>query len=264
MQLNLFQVDAFAEQVFAGNPAAVCPLEAWLPEALMQSIAAENNLSETAFFVPEGEEGGNYGLRWFTPQKEIDLCGHATLASAHVLFEHLGFAGQRLDFSTRSGVLTVSRADNVLALDFPAKTVEPCAAPAALIEGLGAVPCEVHGGRDYLAVFASEEAVRALTPDPRRLAELDRHGVIVTAPGGDGEVDFVSRFFAPKFGVDEDPVTGSAHCSLTPFWAARLGKATLEARQVSQRGGRLQCALSGERVILRGRAVTYMTATINV
>lgn len=264
MQLNLFQVDAFAEQVFAGNPAAVCPLEAWLPEALMQSIAAENNLSETAFFVPEGEEGGNYGLRWFTPQKEIDLCGHATLASAHVLFEHLGFAGQRLDFSTRSGVLTVSRADNVLALDFPAKTVEPCAAPAALIEGLGAVPCEVHGGRDYLAVFASEEAVRALTPDPRRLAELDRHGVIVTAPGGDGEVDFVSRFFAPKFGVDEDPVTGSAHCSLTPFWAARLGKATLEARQVSRRGGRLQCTLSGERVILRGRAVTYMTATISV
>ena len=262
MQLNLFQVDAFAEHVFAGNPAAVCPLDAWLPEALMQSIAAENNLSETAFFVPEGEEGGNYGLRWFTPQKEIDLCGHATLASAHVLFEHLGFAGLRLDFSTRSGVLSVSRAGNVLALDFPAKAVEPCAAPAALIEGLGAVPCEVHGGRDYLVVFASEEDVRALTPDPRRLAELDRHGVIVTAPGR--EVDFVSRFFAPKFGVDEDPVTGSAHCSLTPFWAARLGKATLEARQVSQRGGRLQCALSGERVILRGRAVTYMTATINV
>ena len=262
MQLNLFQVDAFAEHVFAGNPAAVCPLDAWLPEALMQSIAAENNLSETAFFVPEGEEGGNYGLRWFTPLKEIDLCGHATLASAHVLFAHLGFAGERLDFSTRSGILRVSRAGNVLAMDFPAKTVEPCAAPAALIEGLGAVPREVHGGRDYLAVFAKEEDVRALAPDPRRLAELDRHGVIVTAPGR--EVDFVSRFFAPKFGVDEDPVTGSAHCSLTPFWAARLGKTTLEARQVSQRGGRLQCALSGERVILRGRAVTYMTATINV
>ena len=262
MQLNLFQVDAFAAQVFGGNPAAVCPLDAWLPETLMQSIAAENNLSETAFFVPEGEEGGNYGLRWFTPQKEIDLCGHATLASAHVLFEHLGFAGERLDFSTRSGILSVSRAGNVLALNFPAKTVEPCAAPAALIEGLGAVPCEVHGGRDYLAVFASEEDVRALSPDPRRLAELDRHGVIVTAPGR--EVDFVSRFFAPKFGVDEDPVTGSAHCSLTPFWAARLGKATLEARQVSRRGGRLQCTLAGERVILRGRAVTYMAATIEV
>ena len=262
MQLNLFQVDAFAEHVFAGNPAAVCPLDAWLPEALMQSIAAENNLSETAFFVPEGEEGGNYGLRWFTPLKEIDLCGHATLASAHVLFAHLGFAGERLDFSTRSGILRVSRAGNVLAMDFPAKTVEPCAAPAALIEGLGAVPREVHGGRDYLAVFAKEEDVRALAPDPRRLAELDRQGVIVTAPGR--EVDFVSRFFVPKFGVDEDPVTGSAHCSLTPFWAARLGKSTLEAQQVSRRGGRLQCTLSGERVILRGRAVTYMTATINV
>ncbi len=259
MQLNLFQVDAFAAQVFAGNPAAVCPLDAWLPEALMQSIAAENNLSETAFFVPEG---GGYGLRWFTPQKEIDLCGHATLASAHVLFEHLGFTGERLDFSTRSGILSVSRAGNLLALDFPAKTVEACAAPAALIEGLWAVPREVHVGRDYLAVFASEEEVRALTPDPRRLAELDRHGVIVTAPGRD--VDFVSRFFAPKFGVDEDPVTGSSHCSLTPFWAARLGKTTLDARQVSPRGGRLQCELSGERVILRGRAVTYMIATIRV
>ena len=259
MKFNLFQVDAFAERVFAGNPAAVCPLEAWLPEPLMQAIAAENNLSETAFCVAEGE---GYGLRWFTPKKEIDLCGHATLATAHVLFEHLGFTGARLDFSTRSGVLRVSRESGLLAMDFPAKTVEPCAAPAALVEGLGAVPREVHGGRDYLAVFADEAEVRALCPDPRRLAELDRHGVIVTAPGSD--VDFVSRFFAPKFGVDEDPVTGSAHCSLTPFWAARLGKSTLEARQVSQRGGRLQCTLLGERVILRGRAVTYLTGAISV
>ena len=263
MRLPLFQIDAFAERVFQGNPAAVCPLEAWLPEALMQAIAAENNLSETAFFVPEGE---GYGLRWFTPLKEIDLCGHATLATAHVLFEHLGFAGAEIVFSTRSGALRVTRAGDRLAMDFPAKAVEPCAAPAALIEGLGRMPLEVYGGRDYLAVFADAAEVRALRPDPRRLAELDRHGVIVTAPGGaeDGDVDFVSRFFVPKFGVDEDPVTGSAHCSLTPFWAARLGKATLEARQVSRRGGRLQCTLSGERVILRGRAVTYMAATIEV
>jgi PhzF family phenazine biosynthesis protein len=263
MRLPLFQIDAFAERVFQGNPAAVCPLEAWLPEALMQAIAAENNLSETAFCVPEGE---GYGLRWFTPLKEIDLCGHATLATAHVLFEHLGFAGAEIVFSTRSGALRVTRAGDRLAMDFPAKAVEPCAAPAALIEGLGRMPLEVYGGRDYLAVFADAAEVRALTPDPRRLAELDRHGVIVTAPGGaeDGDVDFVSRFFVPKFGVDEDPVTGSAHCSLTPFWAARLGKATLEARQVSPRGGRLQCTLAGERVILRGRAVTYMTATIEV
>lgn len=263
MHLPLFQIDAFAERVFQGNPAAVCPLEAWLPEALMQAIAAENNLSETAFCVPEGE---GYGLRWFTPLKEIDLCGHATLATAHVLFEHLGFAGAEIVFSTRSGALRVTRAGDRLAMDFPAKAVEPCAAPAALIEGLGRMPLEVYGGRDYLAVFADAAEVRALTPDPRRLAELDRHGVIVTAPGGaeDGDVDFVSRFFVPKFGVDEDPVTGSAHCSLTPFWAARLGKATLEARQVSRRGGRLQCTLAGERVILRGRAVTYMAATIEV
>lgn len=263
MRLPLFQIDAFAERVFQGNPAAVCPLEAWLPEALMQAIAAENNLSETAFCVPEGE---GYGLRWFTPLKEIDLCGHATLATAHVLFEHLGFAGAEIVFSTRSGALRVTRAGDRLAMDFPAKAVEPCAAPAALIEGLGRMPLEVYGGRDYLAVFADAAEVRALRPDPRRLAELDRHGVIVTAPGGaeDGDVDFVSRFFVPKFGVDEDPVTGSAHCSLTPFWAARLGKATLEARQVSRRGGRLQCTLAGERVILRGRAVTYMAATIEV
>ena len=263
MRLPLFQIDAFAERVFQGNPAAVCPLDAWLPEALMQAIAAENNLSETAFCVPEGN---GYGLRWFTPLKEIDLCGHATLATAHVLFEHLGFAGAEIVFSTRSGALRVTRAGDRLAMDFPAKAVEPCAAPAALIEGLGRMPLEVYGGRDYLAVFADAAEVRALTPDPRRLAELDRHGVIVTAPGGaeDGDVDFVSRFFVPKFGVDEDPVTGSAHCSLTPFWAARLGKATLEARQVSRRGGRLQCTLAGERVILRGRAVTYMAATIEV
>ena len=263
MRLPLFQIDAFAERVFQGNPAAVCPLEAWLPEALTQAIAAENNLSETAFCVPEGE---GYGLRWFTPLKEIDLCGHATLATAHVLFEHLGFAGAEIVFSTRSGALRVTRAGDRLAMDFPAKAVEPCAAPGALIEGLGRAPLKVYGGRDYLAVFADAAEVRALRPDPRRLAELDRHGVIVTAPGGaeDGDVDFVSRFFVPKFGVDEDPVTGSAHCSLTPFWAARLGKATLEARQVSRRGGRLQCTLAGERVILRGRAVTYMAATIEV
>ena len=259
MQLSLFQVDAFAERVFAGNPAAVCPLEAWLPEAQMQAIAAENNLSETAFCVPEGE---GYGLRWFTPLKEIDLCGHATLATAHVLFTHLGFPGTELAFATRSGTLRVAREGDRLAMDFPAKTVEACAAPVALLEGLGQTPVEVYGGRDYLAVFADEAEVRALTPDPRRLAELDRHGVIVTAPGRD--VDFVSRFFAPKFGVDEDPVTGSSHCSLTPFWAERLGKTTLEARQVSCRGGRLQCELIGERVILRGQAVTYMTATICV
>ena len=263
MRLPLFQIDAFAERVFQGNPAAVCPLDAWLPEALMQAIAAENNLSETAFCVPEGE---GYGLRWFTPLKEIDLCGHATLATAHVLFEHLGFAGAEIVFSTRSGALRVTRAGDRLAMDFPAKAVEPCAAPGALIEGLGRAPLEVYGGRDYLAVFADAAEVRALRPDPRRLAELDRHGVTVTALGGaeDGDVDFVSRFFVPKFGVDEDPVTGSAHCSLTPFWAARLGKATLEARQVSRRGGRLQCTLAGERVILRGRAVTYMAATIEV
>ncbi|HTY99370.1 MAG TPA: PhzF family phenazine biosynthesis protein [Rhodocyclaceae bacterium] len=255
MKLTQYQVDAFARRPFEGNPAAVCPLASWLPDAVLQAIAEENNLSETAFFVPAGEA---FHLRWFTPAAEVDLCGHATLASAHVLFTHLGHRQPAIVFQTRSGELTVERRGELLSMNFPARQPEPCAAPGPLIEGLGRQPLEVLAADDYLAVFESEAAVRALAPDFGQLCRLDRRGVIVTAPG-DG-TDFVSRFFAPKLRVPEDPVTGSAHCTLAPYWAARLGKTSLAARQVSKRGGEIGCELRGERVLLAGRAVTVMTS----
>ncbi len=258
MKLRQYQIDAFARQVFQGNPAAVCPLEQWLDDALLQASAEENNLSETAFFVsiPQG-----YHLRWFTPVAEVDLCGHATLAAAHVLFEHLGHPGEMILFDTRSGPLTVSRRGDRLEMDFPARTPQPCPIPAALVEGLGQRPIEVLAADDYLAVFADEATVSALRPDFARLAKLDLRGVCATAPGRDA--DFVSRFFAPKFGIPEDPVTGSAHCELAPYWAARLGKTAFHARQRSQRGGDLYCRLNGDRVLLSGHAVTFMTAEID-
>lgn len=259
MKIRQYQVDAFATRVFEGNPAAVCPLDAWLDDALLQSIAGENNLSETAFFVPT-ERG--FHLRWFTPTAEVDLCGHATLASAHVLFEILGYAKKQIRFETRSGELVVESDDGLLAMNFPARVPVSCAAPEALIEGLGHPPLEVMAGDDYIAVFESEEMVRSLSPNFSKLQELDLRGVVATAPGA--EVDFVSRFFAPKLGVPEDPVTGSAHCELAPYWAKRLGKDTLEARQVSKRGGNLRCELQANRVILAGRAVTFMVAEINL
>jgi len=259
MQLPIYQVDAFASAVFKGNPAAVCPLDAWLPDATMQAIAAENNLAETAFFVPEGED---YGLRWFTPAIEVDLCGHATLASAHVIFDRLKPGRDVVSFSTRSGVLTVTRAGDRLALDFPAQPPAPCTPPDDLGAALGGAPLEILGSVDYMAVFGSAAEVRALAPDFRRLARLDRRGVIATAPGSD--CDFVSRFFAPRAGIDEDPVTGSAHCALIPYWARRLGKDRLFARQISARGGELDCALRGDRVTIAGRAVLYLEGTIRV
>ena len=259
MKIRQYQVDAFATRVFEGNPAAVCPLEGWLDDAILQAIANENNLSETAFFVPT-ERG--FHLRWFTPVEEVDLCGHATLASAHVLFEILGHAGPQIVFETRSGELVVESTDGLLSMNFPARPPAASPAPQALIEGLRHPPLEVLAADDYVVVFESEEVVRALSPDFARLQELDRRGVVVTAPGRD--VDFVSRFFAPRLGVPEDPVTGSAHCELAPYWAGRLGKDVLQARQVSRRGGSLQCRLQGERVILAGRAVTFMTAEIEL
>lgn len=257
MNIRQYQVDAFASQVFAGNPAAVCPLDNWLDESLMQAIAAENNLSETAFFIP-AENG--FHLRWFTPVSEVDLCGHATLATAHVLFNELGYAGQHISFMTRSGELTVAREDTRLAMNFPASIPQKCPTPEALVEGLGAQPSVVFAAEDYLAVFDNEAAIHRLAPDMSVLRRLDRRGVCVTAPGD--SVDFVSRFFAPKHGIPEDPVTGSAHCMLTPYWASRLGKQTLDARQVSKRGGDIRCQLQGERVILSGHAVTFMVAEI--
>lgn len=260
MKIKQFQVDAFARKAFEGNPAAVCPLPAWLPDATMQAIAAENNLSETAFFVP-GTDG--FELRWFTPVAEVDLCGHATLASAHVLFNELGYDGSELRFATRSGELRVRRADHgLLAMDFPAIDSQPCVVPRELIAGLGVEPDEVYAADDYLAVFSDVQAIRNLALDFVALSKLDLRGVIATAPG-EGE-DFVSRFFAPRYGIAEDPVTGSAHCALAPYWTKRLGKSVLRARQLSQRGGDVLCELAGDRVIISGAAVTFLEGELRI
>lgn len=259
MRLPIYQIDGFASRVFAGNPAAICPLDSWLPDAVMQLIAAENNLSETAFFVRKGDD---YDLRWFTPAVEVDLCGHATLASAHLVLTTLSPGRDRVIFYTRSGPLTVSRSGDRLAMDFPARPPETCAVPAGMTAALGAKPSEVLAARDYLAVFDTEAQVRALAPDMAAVAALDRFAVIATAPGKD--VDFVSRFFAPGRGVPEDPVTGSAHCTLIPYWSKRLGKKELSARQVSTRGGELYCVDRGERVTIAGHAVLYLEGTIQV
>ena len=257
MKIKQYQVDAFATRAFEGNPAAVCPLEKWLDDDLLQAIAEENNLSETAFFVPSAK---GFSLRWFTPFKEVDLCGHATLATAHIIYESLGFTGTVITFETRSGDLFVKKQGSVLQMDFPAYKLTACEIPETLVQGLGVRPIEVLADDDYLAVFDSEATVRAITPNHALLGLLDLRGVIVTAPGAD--VDFVSRFFAPKIGIPEDPVTGAAHCKLAPYWAGKLGKNTLSARQVSKRGGNLACEVRTDRVVLSGSAVTFMEAEI--
>lgn len=269
MKLPIYQIDAFASAVFSGNPAAVCPLERWLPDATMQSIAAENNLAETAFFVARrpgagatAASGADYDLRWFTPETEIDLCGHATLASAHVVFTVLEPGRERVTFHSRSGPLTVRRDGERLAMDFPSRPPVRREAPAGLAEAIGVTPAEVWSSRDLMAVLESEQAVRAVTPSFDRIRALDVCGLIVTAPGR--EVDFVSRFFAPSQGIPEDPVTGSAHCTLVPYWAKRLGKKQLHARQISARGGELHCEDRGERVSIAGRAVRYLQGVIEV
>ncbi len=257
MKIKQYQIDAFATRAFEGNPAAVCPLESWLDDGILQAIAEENNLSETAFFVPS-EKG--FELRWFTPVKEVDLCGHATLASAHVIFEILGYTKLTITFETRSGDLFVERHGKLLKMDFPARPPAPCMLSEILLKGLGQRPVEVLAANDYMAVFDSEATVRAITPDQSLLSQLDLRGVIATARGTD--VDFVSRFFAPKSGIPEDPVTGSAHCTLAPYWANKLGKNILSARQVSKRGGNIACEVNSGRVFLSGYAVTFMEAEI--
>jgi len=259
MSIPYYQVDAFTSRLFSGNPAGVCLLADWLPDALLQSIAAENNLAETAFAV---QRDPLFHLRWFTPTVEMDLCGHATLAAAHVLFRHLGCRAPTIDFQTRSGVVTVSRDENRLTLDFPARPAIPCATPRDLREGLGACPTTTAKARDFLAVFDTEETVRNLEPDMAALTRLDCLGIIATAPGKD--CDFVSRFFAPRAGVPEDPVTGSAHCTLIPYWAERLGRAQFRALQVSSRGGELFCEHRGERVGIGGFALTYASGFLHV
>ena len=260
--MRLFQIDAFTTDVFRGNPAAVVPLDVWLPDAQMQAIAAENNLAETAFFVPA--EGG-YHLRWFTPAQEVALCGHATLASAFIVFTALAPSENAVAFHTQSGLLTVSRRGNLLTMDFPKYALASVEAPSTLLNGLGLPPRQVLASLagdnaatelDYYAVYDTEAEVRALAPDFDALRRLDLQGVVVTAPGDN--CDFVSRYFAPRVGIPEDPVTGSIHCALVPYWAERLGKLALHARQVSRRGGELFCENGPDRVRISGYAVKYL------
>ena len=263
MRIPIYQVDAFTDRLFAGNPAAVCPLREWLPDATMQAIAAENNLAETAFFVPEGE---GYLLRWFTPAVEVPLCGHATLASSYVVTEILEPGRRSVPFRTlKSGTLTVSREGDMFAMDFPARPPERNPADARAVEALGKAPREAFdaGYGRLLAVYEHPEEVAELKPDLAAIKKIPDRSVLVTAPGRDG-IDFVSRYFAPNHGIDEDPVTGGTHCVLTPFWAERLGKTRLRARQVSARGGELGCELRRDRVTLSGRAKLYLEGAITV
>ena len=261
MELPIFQVDAFTDRVFRGNPAAVMPLSQWLEDATLQAIAMENNLSETAFLVAAD---AGYELRWFTPTVEVELCGHATLAAAHVLFEHLAYTNDAIAFQTRSGELRVHRAGVGLTLDCPASELTVTEVETAVCDALGGMASEAlavgENGHSLLCVYEFEEDVAGLSPDFPALCAATGRCVIATAPGND--CDFVSRFFAPQFGIDEDPVTGSAHCSLVPYWAGRLHASELQARQISARGGQLACELRGGRVLMTGSAVTYMRGTV--
>ena len=254
-----FEVFAFTRRMFAGNPAAVCLLEEWLPNEQLQAIAAQNDLPETAFIIERQEF---FDLRWMTPTMEVELCGHATLAAAHVLFRHLGYTESAIRFQTQSGELKVERADNRLILDFPSRPADETATTEELSAALGAQPAHVLHGRDYYAVFASEQEVAALKPNLDRVAQLDAQGVVVTAAGDD--CDFVSRYFAPAAGIPEDPVTGSTHCTLIPYWSQRLAKKQLFARQISARGGELFCEDGGDRVGIGGEALTYVEGKIHL
>lgn len=259
MELKIFQVDAFTATRFRGNPAAVIPLTAWLPDATMQAIAAENNLAETAFFCREADL---YRLRWFTPTVEVDLCGHATLAASFVLFTEMKHPETSVSFASRSGILTVTRKDDLLSMDFPSLRPEPVSPPRGLIDAMGLPPRQVLRSMDYMLVYDREEEIRRLEPDFVALGKLDGRGVIATARGKD--VDFVSRFFGPAVGINEDPVTGSAHSQLTPYWCGILGKKSLHALQISSRGGELFCEERGERVTISGHAVVYLRGTIEI
>jgi PhzF family phenazine biosynthesis protein len=261
MAFPIYQVDAFADVVFKGNPAAVMPLDNWLDDSLLQAIAMENNLPETAYIVPVAE---GYALRWFTPQVEVDLCGHATLAAAHVLFEHLDYSGAEIFFHTRSGLLRVHRKEAQLMLDFPATELISIDVDIAVCKALGATASEAlaPAGKPgaVLYVYEFEKDVATLSPDFSALLAASTHPVIVSAPGN--ECDVVSRFFAPQVGINEDPVTGSAHCSVVPYWAGRLHKRELQCRQISARGGRLDCELRDGRVFMTGSAVTFMQGIV--
>ncbi len=260
MNIPIYQIDAFTDKRFGGNPAAVCILDEWLPDRMLQDVAAENNLSETAFVVGKNSP---FSLRWFTPTVEVDLCGHATLAAAYVYKKYLGYHGGEIEFTTKSGLLSASFEGDTVALLFPRRLAEPCEVPGQLIGAIGVRPVEVlKSARDYLVCLSGEEEVRGLDPDIEALRIPGCLGIIVTAPGK--EVDFVSRFFAPNAGVSEDPVTGSSHSTLVPYWAERLGKKVLSAAQVSKWGGRLFCEDRENGVRIAGKAVTYLVGSITV
>ena len=264
MKIKIFQIDAFTDKVFGGNPAAVCPLDDWLEDEILHDIAIENNLAETAFFVPLSAD--RFHLRWFTPELEMDLCGHATLASAFVIFEHLEFEGNEVLFETQSGLLKVKKDGDYFELDLPSRPPQKAELPKAIVNGLSIQPVEVWKARDYLLVYNSEDDVKKIEANIAIINQIniDPGGIIVTAKGKAAGVDFVSRFFTPQASIFEDPVTGSAHCTLVPFWADRLNKTQLSALQVSNRGGELLCQLNKDRVLIKGKAVKYLEGTIEL
>lgn len=259
MKTPLYQIDAFASKLFEGNPAAVCPLDKWLPDRIMQSIAAENNLSETAFFVPRGN---GFHIRWFTPISEVDLCGHATLAAAHVLFNILGYKKDKIEFDSKSGILAVTKDDGWLVMDFPAQPPVACDMPEEIRKAFTIEPAECLKAEDYVVVFENEMDIESAQPDFGQLMKLDLRGLIITATSS--RYDFVARFFAPKYGIPEDPVTGSAYTQLAPYWATKMGPKRFSVKQMSSRGGELTCELVGDRVLVSGKAVKYLEGEVRI
>lgn len=257
MELDLYQIDTFTDRPFQGNPAAVIPLEMWPPDNIMQSIAEENNLSETAFFVPTGK---GFHIRWYTPKTEVDLCGHATLAAAYVLFNILGYKKDKITFNSKTGTLTVLQKDDWLIMDFPAQPPVPSNVPDEIVKAFGKVPIECLRSEDHIVVFETERDILAMKPEIDYLKKLDLRGTVITARSS--QYDFVSRFFAPKYGIDEDPVTGSAHTQLIPYWAQKLDKTKMKAKQVSRRGGEIVCELHEDRVLISGKAIKFLEGKI--
>ena len=261
LQVPLYQIDAFTSHLFRGNPAAVCPLEQWISDELMQAIATENNISETAFFVQRDD--GDFDLRWFTPTFEVDLCGHATLASAYVLFNYYQTNSTQINFHTRSGQLSVTRINDLMAMDFPVLPLTPSEVPIELAHcGLNILAC--YRNSDFCVIVETEQELMNYQADFLALGAIDTRGICFTAAANHADLDFVSRFFAPRAGINEDPVTGSAHCYLTPYWAEQLGKQHLHARQISKRGGDIECELVQDRVMLKGYATCYLAGMINL
>jgi PhzF family phenazine biosynthesis protein len=259
MELTLYQIDAFASRLFEGNPAAVCQLDGWLSDELMLSIAEENNLSETAFFVPAGN---GFHIRWFTPEGEVDLCGHATLATAYVLFSILGYKKDRIEFDSKSGILTVTKDNEWLVMDFPAQPPVSCDIPKEIIKAFDIVPVECLKSEDFIVVFEREADIESANPAFEQLMKLDLRGVIITAKST--RYDFVARFFAPKYGIHEDPVTGSVYTQLAPYWASRIGSKRFNVKQLSSRGGELTCEIVDDRVLISGKAIKYFEGLIKI